>query len=76
MYLGNLSFDLVQKYLRQLEQLGLVDVRSTGDGERMYNITSKGQEFLADFYELRKHAEIADRKRETLESTLGTVRAR
>jgi predicted transcriptional regulator len=70
MYQGNLSFDLVQKYLKQMEQLGLVEVNRTADGERVYVITSKGQEFLADFYELQKHAEIADSKKHLLENAL------
>ncbi len=42
MYLGNLSFDLVQKYLKQLEELGLVEVKGVGKGERIYNITPRG----------------------------------
>ena len=70
MYLGNLSFDLLQKYLKQLEQLGLVIVKNTADGERVYNVTEKGREFLTDFYELQKHAEIANTKKSVLESTL------
>jgi predicted transcriptional regulator len=70
MYLGNLSFDLVQKYLKQLEHLGLVEVKNASGGERIYTITAKGQEFLADFYELQKHSEIADSKKLSLESAL------
>ena len=75
MYLGNLSFDLVQKYLSQLEQLNLVEVKSTPNGEKMYYITQKGERFLADFRELQKHAEIADTKKQVLEDALG-VRVR
>jgi predicted transcriptional regulator len=71
MYQGNLSFDLVQKYLKQLEQLGLVEVKNTSKGEKMYLATKKGQEFLADFYELQKHANIANSKKQTLETALG-----
>jgi len=70
MYLANLSFDLVQKYLKRLENLGLVEVKKTSGGEQIYNITSKGLVFLADFYELKKHAEIADSKTRTLQSAL------
>ena len=70
MYLGNLSFDLVQKYLKQLEQLGLVEVKDTEKGERIYNITARGTEFLSDFYELQKHSEIASNKKQTLEGVL------
>lgn len=72
MYLGNLSFDLVQKYLKQLEELGLVEVKGIGKGERIYNITPRGTEFLSDFYELQKHSEIASNKRKVLEVALGT----
>jgi len=75
MYLGNLSFDLVQKYLSQLEQLNLVEIKSTPSGEKMYYITQKGERFLADFRELQKHAEIADTKKQGLEDALG-VRVR
>ena len=70
MYLGNLSFDLVQKYLKQLEELGLVEVRDKENGERIYNITKRGTEFLSDFYELQKHSEIANNKKQILESVL------
>ena len=71
MYLGNLSFDLVQKYLSQLEQLSLVEVKDTPGGEKMYYVTPKGERFLADFRELQKHAEIADNKKQILEDALG-----
>jgi predicted transcriptional regulator len=74
MYLGNLSFDLVQKYLKQLEQLGLVEVKGTGKGERVYNITGRGLEFLSDFYELQKHSEIASNKKKVLEGALRAER--
>jgi len=70
MYQGNLSFDLVQKYLKQLEQLGLIHVKDIHDGEKMFLATEKGKEFLTDFYELQKHAEIANSKKQTLETVL------
>ena len=70
MYLGNLSFDLLQKYLKSLEQLNLVEVKSTPDGEKVYKVTTKGQEFLTDFYELQKHTEIANGKKTSLEKAL------
>ena len=76
MYLGNLSFDLVQKYLSQLVQLDLVEVKETSGGEKTYYVTAKGERFLADFRELQKHAEIADTKKQVLENALGVkVRA-
>ena len=70
MYLGNLSFDLLQKYLKSLEQLNLVEVKSTPDGEKLYKVTDKGQEFLTDFYELQRHTEIVDDKRRNLQRAL------
>jgi predicted transcriptional regulator len=70
MYLCNLSFDLLQKYLQQLQNLGLIDVTDGASGDRIYNITPKGQEFLGDFYELKRHDELAFRKRQSLLSTL------
>jgi predicted transcriptional regulator len=74
MYLGNLSFDLVQKYLKQLEQLGMLEIKSTGKGERIYNITARGTEFLSDYYELQKHSEIATNKKKVLEDALRAER--
>jgi len=69
MYLGNLSFDLTQKYLKQLTDLGLIEVNGNSD-EKVYTITAKGERFLVDYYELQKHGEIADNKRRILEGTL------
>ena len=74
MYLGNLSFDLVQKYLTQLEELGLIRIKHTDKGERIYNITARGEEFLTDFHELQRHAEIASDKKRTLQRALLTQR--
>jgi len=73
MYLGNLSFDLVQRYLKQLERLGLIEVKTTSNDERIYTMTPKGQQFLADFYELQKHTEIAEGKRQVLERVLSAT---
>jgi len=69
MYQGNLSFDLTQKYLKQLEDLQLIEVK-TSTGDKVYTITPKGEQFLADFYELQKHAEIADGKKRVLQGAL------
>jgi len=68
MYLGNLSFDLLQKYLETLVESGLVEVK---DGvEKTYVATEKGRQFLDDFHELQKHAEVVEVKRRTLENSL------
>jgi len=66
MYLGNLSFDLTQKYLKQLEDLQLIEVNKN-NGDKIYSITPKGERFLADYNDLQKHSEIADNKRRILE---------
>ena len=68
MYLGNLSFDLLQKYVDMLVNLGLLDIRN--DHERMYVATEKGREFLEDFNELQKHAQVVEAKKRVLERSL------
>jgi predicted transcriptional regulator len=68
MYLGNLSFDVLQKYLDLLVDFGLLEVRN---GEkRTYVATEKGRGFLEDFYELQKYSEIAETKKRVLEGSL------
>jgi len=69
MYRGNLSFELTQKYLQQLEGLQLIEVE-TSNGDTVYTATPKGELFLADFYELQKHDKIADNKKRILEGAL------
>jgi len=71
MYLGNLSFDLLQKYLDMLVNLGLLEIRN--GNEKMYVATEKGREFLEDFSELQKHAEVVDAKKRALERSLTPV---
>jgi predicted transcriptional regulator len=73
MYQGNLSFDLTQKYLKQLEDLQLIEVK-TSNSDKVYTVTAKGEQFLSDFYELQKHSEIADSKKRELQGAL-TVRS-
>jgi predicted transcriptional regulator len=70
MYLGNLSFDLLQKYLEMLVNLGLLEIRN--GKETIYVATEKGRQFLADFDELQKHSEVVEAKRRTLEKSLST----
>jgi predicted transcriptional regulator len=71
MYLGNLSFDLVQKYLDLLVRLGLIEVR--GVSENSYVATEKGRRFLEDFYELREHSDIVNAKKRALEDRLAST---
>ena len=68
MYLGNLSFDLLQKYLDMLVNLGLLQMRS--EKEKIYVATEKGRRFLEDFNELQKHSEVVEAKRRILERSL------
>jgi predicted transcriptional regulator len=69
MYLGNLSFDLTQKYLRQLRESQLIEIKEI-DGEKIYKLTPKGGQFLEDFYELQKHTVIVDDKKRGLQGAL------
>jgi predicted transcriptional regulator len=73
MYLGNLSFDLLQKYLDMLVNLGLLEIKS-GE-ERVYVATEKGHAFLEDFNELQKHAEVVETKKRVLEISLSVKAA-
>ena len=68
MYLGNLSFDLLQKYLDMLVNLGLLEIRNSE--ERVYVATEKGRAYLEDFNELQKHTEVVERKKRALETSL------
>ena len=71
MYLGNLSFDLLQKYLDMLVNVGLLEQRNNDD--RMYVATEKGRKFLEDFNELQKYSTVAEEKKRTLEQSLNPV---
>jgi predicted transcriptional regulator len=70
MYLGNLSFDLLQKYLNMLVDYALIEIRQ--GKESTYQATEKGLRFLEDFYELQKHSEIAETKKRALEQSLAS----
>ena len=72
MYLGNLSFDLLQKYLDILLKHDLLEVHRGPDTS--YVATKKGKQFLEDYYELRKHEEMAESRKHALETSL-TFRA-
>ena len=71
MYQGNLSFDLLQKYLDLLMNFGLIQIQ---DGNEItYVATEKGRQFLEDFSELRKYSQIAENKKRSLERSLTSV---
>ena len=67
MYQGNLSFDLLQKYLDMLVNFGLLEVRGS---EKSYIATEKGRRFLEDYRELQKYSEMVEAKRHSLETSL------
>jgi len=68
MYQGNLSFDLLQRYLDMLVNFQLIQ-RLEGD-QPAYIATEKGRHFLNEFEELRKYSAMAENKRRALEQTL------
>jgi len=68
MYLGNLSFDLLQKYLKLLVNYELLEVH--GGAEKNYVATEKGQRFLEDYHELEKYSGIVESKKRALETSL------
>lgn len=68
MYLGNLSFDLLQKYLDMLVNYDLLEVR--GGPEKSYVATEKGRRFLEDYQELRKYSEMVESKKRALQASL------
>jgi len=68
MYLGNLSFDLLQKYLGMLTSYDLIEVR--GGSEKTYVATEKGRCFLEDYNELQKYSAIVESKKRALETSL------
>jgi len=67
MYQANLSFELLKKYLRLLQQANLIKV---GEGGSVYSATDKGLGFLKEYYELRHHTRIANEKRKIVEDSL------
>jgi len=69
MYLGNLSFDLLQRYLDLLLGFGLIQVRNG----RGYIATEKGLHFLEEYRELRRLSEMAESKRRALERSLTSI---
>lgn len=72
MYQANLSFQLLTKYLRLLQQSNLI--KADRDGS-FYSATHKGLEFLKHYYELRHHSRMADEKRKIVESQLSVENA-
>lgn len=62
MYQTNLSYSLMEKYLRDLIDTGLIE----RDGESCYSVTEKGREFLQMF---TSYLERCERIREEVDGT-------
>ena len=67
MYQGNLSFDLLEKYLNLLVGSGMLEAKEDG---KVFVATPKGLELLADYRTLVEHSELAESKRRALETSL------
>jgi predicted transcriptional regulator len=67
MYLGNLSFDLLRRYLDMLATHDLIEHRSS---QNSYVATDKGKRFLEEYHELQKYSEMVETKKRVLETTL------
>jgi predicted transcriptional regulator len=67
MYLGNLSFDVLRRYLDMLATHGLIEFRNP---QNSYVATDKGRRFLEEYHELQKHSEMVETKKRVLETTL------
>ncbi len=52
-YQTNLNFKVAEKYLTQLEELGLLKIEDI-DGKKVYKTTEAGEKFLEKFEKLRK----------------------
>ena len=59
MYKANLSYNVLQRYLRSVTEASLVEFKAA---ERWYVLTSKGQEFLEAYREYADTNEHVDRK--------------
>ena len=70
MYLGNLSFDVLRRYLDMLATCGLIEL---GNPQNSYVATDKGKRFLEEYHELQKHSEMVETKKRVLETTLSPV---
>ncbi len=68
MYLGNLSYELLEKYLDALLASSLIEMQSRSS--KTYVVTEKGRRFLEYYYKLQEHLQIAEAKKRTLERSL------
>ena len=71
---GELNPDLVGRYFVMLEKIGLVDSGERLNKEKAYSLTTKGLQFLIDYYESQRLGEITDNTRRVLQAVgLGTT---
>jgi predicted transcriptional regulator len=73
MYMSNLSFDLLEKYLDLLVNFGLLEVKIRGQQEKTYVATEKGKWFLDDFRELQEYSRMAEARKRSLEASLTSL---
>jgi predicted transcriptional regulator len=71
MYQGNLSFDLLQRYLQMLVNYGLLQTQA-GDSST-YIATEKGLQFLEAYSGLRKYGEMTENNRRDLKRSLTSI---
>ena len=69
MYLGNLSHNLLQKYLGFATRAGLVEVRQ-GENRPTYKTTQKGLQFLVEYEDSKKYSSLLERKKRELDGLL------
>jgi predicted dehydrogenase/predicted transcriptional regulator len=71
---GELNPDLIGRYFVMLEKIGLVDSQNRSNQEKAYGLTTKGLQFLIDYYESQRLGEITDNTRRVLQAVgLGAV---
>jgi len=71
---GELNPDLVRRYFVMLEKIGLVESGNRSNEEKAYSLTTKGLQFLIDYYESQRLGEITDNTRRVLQAVgLGTA---
>lgn len=71
---GEINPDLVRRYFVMLEKIGLVDGWNESNQEKTYSLTTKGLQFLVDYYESQRLGEITDNTRRILQAVgLGSV---
>jgi predicted transcriptional regulator len=68
MYLGNLSYELLRKYLDLMVKSQLLELE--GRSKQCYVTTKKGRSFLEEFAELQHYSELVAVKKQALDRHL------